>query len=217
MDYDIARKNMVESQVRPNRVTHAGIIEAMERVPRELFVPESLKGIAYVDEAIQIADGRYLMEPMVIGLLLQTAEIGRSDLVLEIGCGSGYGTALLAGLADTVVAVEDQPDLAQTATDNLVALEADNAAVMESALADGYAKQSPYNVIVFSGAVGEIPDAIIDQLADGGRLVSIISKSDGLGKGTLVQKFGKSIVRKEVFDAGSPELPGFHKRAAFAL
>lgn len=217
MDYELARRNMVESQVRTNRVTHAGLVEAMETVPREKFVPEHLAGIAYVDEAIPLGEGRFVMEPMVLALLLQTAEIDKDDVVLMVGCGSGYGAAIVARLAATVVVVEDNAALAQQATDNLVAMEADNVAIMESPMAEGNAKQGPYDVIVFNGAVGEIPDAIISQLADGGRLVAIVAKGDGLGKGTLVQKFGSSVVSREAFDAGTPVLPGFEKKAEFVL
>ncbi len=217
MDYELARRNMVESQVRTNRVTQAGLIEAMETIPREQFVPDHLAGIAYVDEAIPLGEGRFIMEPMVLALLLQTAEIDKDDVVLMVGCGSGYGAAIVARLANTVVAVEDNAALAQQATDNLVAMETDNVAIMESPMADGNVKQGPYDVIVFSGAVGEIPEAIIGQLADGGRLVAIVAKGDGLGKGTLVQKFGTSVVSREAFDAGTPVLPGFEKKAAFAL
>ncbi|MEK9677122.1 MAG: protein-L-isoaspartate O-methyltransferase [Rhodospirillaceae bacterium] len=217
MDYELARRNMVESQVRTNRVTHAGLVEAMETVPREKFVPEHLAGIAYVDEAIPLGEGRFVMEPMVLALLLQTAEIDKDDVVLMVGCGSGYGAAIVARLAATVVVVDDNAALAQQATDNLVAMEADNVAIMESPMAEGNAKQGPYDVIVFNGAVGEIPDAIISQLADGGRLVAIVAKGDGLGKGTLVQKFGSSVVSREAFDAGTPVLPGFEKKAEFVL
>jgi protein-L-isoaspartate(D-aspartate) O-methyltransferase len=217
MDYELARRNMVESQVRTNRVTHAGLIEAMETIPREKFVPENLAGIAYVDEAIPLGDGRFIMEPMVLALLLQTAEIDSDDVVLMVGCGSGYSAAIVARLAATVVAVEDNAALAQQATENLVAMEVDNVAIMESPMVDGNAKQGPYDAIIFSGAVGEIPDAIVRQLADGGRLVAVIAKGDGLGKGTLVQKFGSSVVSREVFDAGTPVLPGFEKKAEFAL
>ncbi len=217
MDYELARRNMVESQVRTNRVTHAGLVEAMETVPREKFVPEHLAGIAYVDEAIPLGEGRFVMEPMVLALLLQTAEIDKDDVVLMVGCGSGYGAAIVARLAATVVVVEDNAALAQQATDNLVAMEADNVAIMESPMAEGNAKQGPYDVIVFNGAVGEIPDAIISQLSDGGRLVAIVAKGDGLGKGTLVQKFGSSVVSREAFDAGTPVLPGFEKKAEFVL
>jgi protein-L-isoaspartate(D-aspartate) O-methyltransferase len=134
-----------------------------------------------------------------------------------VGCGSGYGAAIVARLAATVVVVDDNAALAQQATDNLVAMEADNVAIMESPMAEGNAKQGPYDVIVFNGAVGEIPDAIISQLADGGRLVAIVAKGDGLGKGTLVQKFGSSVVSREAFDAGTPVLPGFEKKAEFVL
>jgi len=217
MDYAAARHNMVESQIRPNQVLNSAIIEAMDEVPREKFVAEEHAGIAYVDEALKIGHQRYLMEPMAFARLLETAEIGAGDVVLDIGCGTGYSTAVLSKVAGTVVAVEDVGALARSATELLTELGVDNAAVIEGPLADGYAKQAPYDVIVFSGAISEVPDQILGQLADGGRLVCIIQSEDGLGRGTLTLKTGASIDRRDIFDAGSPVLPGFESKSKFTF
>jgi len=217
MDQATARRNMVENQVRTNKVTNVALIEALEELPRENFVPEALTGIAYVDEALPLGEGRFLLEPMVLALLLQHANIKSSDIVMEIAPGTGYSTAVLSKLANTVVAVESDESLAQVATDNLVELGIDNAAIMSGTLEDGYKKQAPYNVIIVSGSVEEIPDALISQLADGGRLMAIVGSSRTPGKGTMVQKFGNSVTLTEVFEAGSPALPGFEKRREFAL
>jgi len=217
MDYAAARRNMVESQIRPNRVLNAAIIAAMEDVPREKFVADDKAGIAYVDEALTIGGGRYLMEPMAFARLLETAEIGADDVVLDIGCGTGYSTAVLAKVAGTVVAVEEIAEFAKSASELLTELGVDNAAVIEGPLVDGYAKQAPYDVIVFSGAVGDVPGQILDQLADGGRLVCIIQAENGLGRGTLMLKVGATIDRRDVFDAGSPVLPGFESKSVFTF
>ncbi len=217
MDYAAVRHNMVESQIRTNDVTSTAIIAAMEEIPREKFVPDDKAGIAYIDEAIAVSDGRYLMEPMVLARLLQAAQIEESDVILDIGCGTGYSSAVLANLAGTVVAVEEDSDLAQKATSLLTELGIDNAAVIEAPLTSGYGKQSPYDVIVFSGAVEEIPQAVVDQLAEGGRLICILAKGDGLGRGTLLVKNGDSVLERELFDAGSPVLPGFAKKSAFTF
>ncbi len=217
MDYATARHNMVENQVRTNKVTNPALISALEELPREEFVPGALAGVAYVDEAIPLGSCRYLLEPMVLALMLQHAEIKPSDVVLEIGPGAGYSTAVLSRLASTVVAVEQDESLAKTATEKLVELGIDNAAIMTEPLTDGYKKQSPYNVIVISGCVEEVPDSLVSQLADGGRLVTVVGTSSTPGKGTLVRKFGASVTSIEIFEAGTPLLPGFEKRAEFAL
>ena len=217
MDFEAARHNMVESQIRPNEVTDRLIIEAMSEMPREAFVPERLAGVAYVDEALAVGNGRYLMEPMVLARLLQAAEIQAEDLALVIGCGSGYSAAVLARLAGTVVAIEATAELVNQASETLASLEIDNAAVIEATLTEGYPKQAPYDAILFGGAVSEVPRPLTDQLADGGRLVAVVAKSTGLGRGVLVTRHGASVVERDIFDAGTPLLPGFEPVPAFQL
>ena len=215
MDYLTARQNMVESQIRANRITHKGIIKGFEEIPRELFVPDHLMTVAYVDEKIMISEGRYLIQPMVLALLLQAAAIKTNDVVLEIGCGTGYSTAILARLGSTVVAVEEDEGLADLATKNMVELGVDNAAIMTSPLVEGYEKQGQYNVIVISGSVVGVPQKIIGQLADGGRIVTVLNKDDSLGRGIIMTKYGPSISSEEIFDAWTPFLPGFENRPSF--
>jgi len=217
MDFATARRNMVESQIRTNQVTDRRIIAALSDIPREIFVGADSVGIAYVDEALALGGNRYLMEPMAFARLLQTAEIGYDDVVLDIGCATGYTSAVLAQLAGTVVALEEDTDFAARAVELLAELKIDNVAVMEGALPEGHAGQAPYNIIFVSGAVSEVPEGIIGQLADGGRLVCIETADNGLGRGTLIKKFGESVSRRQVFDAGSPILPGFEVRPAFSF
>ena len=217
MDYSAARHNMVENQIRVNRVTHQGIINAFGEIPREVFVPDNLATLAYVDEKLMITEGRYLLQPMVLARLLQSAKIRPDDVVLEIGCGTGYSTAILASIANTVVAIEEDETLAKQATNNMVELGVDNAAIMTSPLAEGYKKQHPYNAIVLSGSVAKVPESILAQLIDGGRLVTVVNKHDSLGKGVLMTKFGGSISTEEIFDAWTPILPGFEIPPSFAF
>ena len=217
MDYAAARRNMVENQVRTNKVTNQPLIEALETLPRENFVPEALVGVAYVDEALPLSSGRYLLEPMVLALLLQHAEISPTDIVLEIAPGTGYSTAVIAKLASTVVAIEADKELANRATANLVESGIDNAAIMTAPLTGGYKKQAPYNVIVISGCVEEVPNSLMLQIADKGRLLAVVGSNGTLGKGTVFRKFGKSISSSEVFEAGTPVLPGFEIQSEFAL
>jgi len=214
-DFAAVRHNMVENQIRPNRVTDPRVIEAMEAVPRELFVPKSLRGLAYIDEDLEVAPGRYLMEPMVMARLLQAAEIGPDDVVLDIGCATGYGPAVLARLATTVVGLESDPALAERATTLLAELGADSAAVVTGPLEAGYAAQAPYDVIVIEGAVEVVPEAITDQLAEGGRLVCVVAGRGTVGKLTAFLRLHGAISRRTEFDAAVPPLPGFQSPPRF--
>jgi len=209
-----ARLTMIQSQVVPNKVTSRRVTAALNAVPRENFVPKALRGVAYVDEDLSVGEGRYLMEPMVFARLLQAADIGESDVVLDVGCATGYSTAVLAQMAATVVAVEENETLAARATEQLTALEVANAAVITAPLKDGYADQQPYDVIVLNGSVSRVPDILIDQLADGGRLVAVVR--DGVvGRAVLMTREGGIVNCLDLFDAAIPELPGFAKEAEF--
>ena len=216
MDFAAARRNMVDCQILPNRVTEQRLIEALGTVPREAFVPTEFKGVAYVDEAIPLSGGRYLMEPLVTARLIQAAEPKAQDLALVIGCGTGYGAAVLSHLAGTVVAVESDGGLAKEANQILSGLGMDTVAVMEGHLEKGYRKQAPYDVIFFDGAVADVLEAISSQLAEGGRLVAVVSK-DGLGKARLLTWHHDQVSSREVFDASTPLLPGFERSESFVF
>ena len=216
MDFAAARQNMVDCQILPNRVDDQRIVDALLKIPREKFVPDNLTGIAYVDEIVPLGGQRYVMEAMVVARLLQTAALNAEDVALSIGCGTGYATAILAQVVDTVVAVESHKGLAQKASENLAAIGLDNVAVVEGKLEDGNIDQGPYNVIFFDGAVQTVPDAICDQLAEGGRLVAIVA-GERVGTAYLYSRFGGVISKREVFDAGTPLLPGFGKQKAFVF
>ena len=215
--YAAARQNMVESQVRPNRVTDPRVVGAMLELPRERFVPETLRGIAYVDEDIPLGGERFLMEPMVLARLVQAARIVAGDTVLEIGAGSGYGAALMAQFATRVVALESDAALARQAQSVLATLGTTNVEVVTGALNQGHAAGAPYNVIVFGGAVAQIPTCIMDQLAEGGRLVAVVAAPGEPGRATLVTKVAGALSRRVVFDAGSRLLPGFQLEPGFAF
>lgn len=214
-NFATARFNMVEGQLRPNRVTHPALVEAMRDVPRELFVPKAARGIAYVDEDIAIGNGRYLMEPLVFGRLLQEAMIKPSDVVLDLGCGTGYSAAILARLASTVVAVDSDAELVARATELLGDLGIDNAVALQGDLTKGYPDQAPYDVIVLNGAVAEVPAVILDQLGDGGRLVAVVQPESGIGTAYLHQRVAGAVSRRPLFDAATPLLPGFGPKPRF--
>ena len=217
VDYQSARLNMVESQIRPNKVTDPAIIEVMLAVPRERFVPAPLRGIAYVDEDVPLGGGRYLMEPMVFGRLLQTAAIGRDDAVLDVGCGSGYASAVMAQLARRVVALEEDPALARSAAANFAELALSNVLLVDGPLAAGWSQLAPYDVILFNGAVAAIPPAIAGQLAKGGRLLAVVLADSGMGKAVLMTRVDDSFGQRIVFDAATPMLPGFAAQPGFVF
>ncbi len=217
VDFAAARSNMVESQIRTNKVTDPHLLDAFETTPRERFVPEPLRGIAYVDEDVALGGERFVMEPMVLAKLLQAARPGPGDVALDLGCGSGYATAILSRLVATVVALEVDAALAAAANQTLDELEIDNAVVVEGRLAEGYPKQAPYNVILLNGAVSEVPLAIADQLAEGGRLVTVVSVGAGLGRATLMRRDSGVISSRILCDAAVPVLPGFEATPGFVF
>ena len=216
-DFAAQRLNMVESQLRTNKVTDARLIKAMAEIARERFLPERLRGIAYIDEDIALGGGRYVIEPMVTARLIQAAQVAPGDLTLEIGTGTGYGTAVLSRLATTVLSVECDPALAKGATKVLSDLGFDNAVVVGGALQDGHAKQAPYDVIVIAGAVNHVPEQLLAQLAEGGRLVGVVVGADGIGRATLVHRRGGTTSARQLFDANTALLPGFVREAQFAF
>ncbi len=208
---------MVEGQLRPNRLTDLRAVDAFLAVPRELFVPKALRGIAYVDEDIHVGGGRHLLEPMVLARLIQELRVGREDVVLDIGCATGYSAAVLGRMAATVVALESDPDLAEVATRNLVAAGIDNALVMRGPLADGWSAQAPYDVILLDGAVTRIPDTLFEQLSDGGRLAAVVQGDGPVGKARLYQKVDGIVSGRTVFEASCRTLPGFEPRDGFVF
>ena len=218
MDYAAVRHNMVESQLRTCKVTNSHLIDAMDDVPRERFVPKQLSSIAYVDEDLQVAPGRYLMEPLVLARLLQAAAITEEDVALDIGCGTGYSAAVLGRLAGTVVGLEADSGLADAAGDTLSAVGADNVIVVSGNLADGYSRQGPYGVILFSGGIPFVPPAIIDQLAEGGRMVAVLrGPGEAIGRATLWVKLRGELSHRVVCDASVPPLPGIQADTAFTF
>src|SRR5215471_8341764 len=179
--YEAARTHMIDSQLRPNKVTDERLLDAIAETHRELFLPEHLRAIAYIDEDLPLGGGRYLMEPMVAARLLQAAAIERTDTVLIVGAGTGYEAALAAFLARSVVALEEDPDLAQRARAALVEHVIASVSVVEGPLREGYRPRAPFDVILFGGAVAEVPSEIVSQLAEDGRLLAVIKPGNAVG------------------------------------
>jgi protein-L-isoaspartate(D-aspartate) O-methyltransferase len=216
------RINMVESQVRPSDITDRRIIRAMLDVPREAFVPSSLQALAYMDEAVPAVEpaggrsARFLLAPRTFAKLVQLAEIGPDAIVLDVGCATGYSTAVLARLANAVVAVEVDAALAGRATQTLRQLGVNNALVIEGALEMGAPSHAPFDAILLEGAVPRVPGELLEQLKDGARLVAVIA--DGtFGRAQVWQRTGKVFDSRPVFDAGAEPLPGFARQADFVF
>jgi protein-L-isoaspartate(D-aspartate) O-methyltransferase len=216
--FDRARENMVNGQILPNRVNHPGLVAALKAVPREKFLPRHLQNIAYVDEDIAVGGGRYLPEPVVLARLVQAAGIMPTDVVLDIGCGTGYSSAILGQIAGTVLCLEHSKEMAAQAEAHLKAQGVINAAVIyKSDLTAGYKDQGPYDAILINGSVPVIPDAILAQLAAGGRLVTVLSKHGHMGIAVLVTRTADGFIRTDLFDAATPTLAGFELPDAFSF
>ncbi|WP_341899252.1 protein-L-isoaspartate O-methyltransferase [Ferrovibrio terrae] len=213
-----ARRQMVLTQLRPNKVIDEQVIDAMAALPREQFVPKTYRGVAYMDEDVAVAPGRYLMEPMVLARLLQEAEIQPSEVALVVGAATGYEVAVLAKLTSTVIGLEADAVLSQLAGATLQGLGIDNVALVEGALKDGLAKQGPFNIILLAGAVPEISPALLDQLAEGGRLIGVLRAADApIGQAVIVKRNGSLFPQRVLFDSGTPGLPGFDRPAGFVF
>lgn len=221
MDYAIQRKNMVESQVRPSDVTDRRIIRAMLDLPREEFVPERVRGLAYMDGSVQLVETggktrRSLLAARVFAKLVQAAQIEPTATVLDVGAGTGYSSALLAQLAGRVVALESDAGLLKTAREKLPPVDGGKVTVVEGDLASGWAAEGPYDAIVVEGAIETVPSDLMDQLKDGGRLVAIVGDVRS-GRATVWRRDGGAFGATEVFDANAEILPGFKKAHAFAF
>ena len=220
IDFAQARIKMVDGQVRTTDVTDLALLSAFLDVPREEFVPAERRAIAYIDEDVQIAAAqggnppRYLMEASPLAKLLQLAEISPSDIVLDVGCGTGYASALLSRLASSVIALESDPALAALANSKLAALGCDNVAVVQGELSKGYSDEAPYEVIFIGGAVDEVPEALFEQLKEGGRMVVVEGRGNS-GVAKLYLKSGGDVAGRRAFNAAIKPLPGFESAPTF--
>lgn len=215
-DFATRRTVMVDSQVRPSDVTKFPIIDAMLNVPRERFVPGAMREAAYVGETLDLGSGRSLLEPRTLAKMLDALDIGPGELVLDIAPGYGYSAAVIARLAEAVVAVEEDEDMASEAQATLSDVGADNVAVVTGALAEGAPKHGPYDVITIQGGVEEVPAALAAQLKDGGRIGCLFMEG-ALGTCRIGHKIDGQISWRFAFNAAAPVLPGFAREASFAL
>lgn len=215
-DYAAQRRNMVDSQVRPSDVPDRRIQAAMAEVPRERFVPAARRAMAYAETAVEVVPGRFLLEPRTLAKLIALAEVDGEDRVLVVGCTTGYSTAVLARLAKKVMGLETDADLVRVATEALPAVGAANTEVVQGSLGDGHKPGAPYDVILIDGAVETVPEAILAQLAEGGRLVTVVQEGTQ-GRAHLFLKTQGHAGDRPEFDAVAPLLPGFRKPVGFVF
>jgi protein-L-isoaspartate(D-aspartate) O-methyltransferase len=215
-EYSTRRRMMVDTQVRPSDVTKFPIIGAMLSVPRELFVPDARREAAYAGEDLDLGGGRVMLQARTLAKMLDSLNIQNDELVMDIGSGFGYSAAVMARMAQAVVAVEEDETMAGEAQALLSDIGADNVVVHAGALVRGADEHGPYDVIVVQGGVGVLPDAILAQLKDGGRIACLFMEGK-LGVVRLGHKKGSDVTWRFEFNASAPVLPGFEQQFAFAL
>lgn len=208
-DFALARRNMIDGQLRPNRVTNAQLLAAVATLPRERFLPDGLQSVAYADDDVPLGGGRYLMEPMVLARLIQALQVQPEDSALVVASGCGYGAALLSRLVKSVVALESDPSLAAVAERTAKELSLTGIRHTIGPLEEGDGS-GPFDAILIEGAVREVPAALLGQLAKGGRLTTVVANPSGaLGVAQLFVREGDAASARPLFDAGTPLLPGF--------
>jgi protein-L-isoaspartate(D-aspartate) O-methyltransferase len=217
VDYVSARTRMVDNQLRTNDVTDYSVLDAIQAVPREMFVPSTRRALAYIDEDVPLGDnGRALMKPHVFGKLIQAAGLLPADVVLIVGAGTGYSAAVVARIASAVFALEQDTRLADQARATLSTLGADTVSVVTGPLTSGWAADAPYDAIIVEGAVEFVPTALFDQLRDGGRLVAIEGHGRA-GRARLYTRSGSDVSGRLVFNCAARPLPGFARPKEFVF
>lgn len=214
MDFELARRNMVASQVLVNKVNDPLVIDAISQVPREKFLPVARQNLAYLDQDLELSTGRWLMQPMVAARLIQLADLKAQDNVLVLPCGGGYMSVLISKIVESVVSIEEDEMVYSSVSKTISQLAPDNVVVINSPVKEGCSAESPFDVIFFDGGVEEIPDNIQHQLADKGRLVAVFN--DGkVGRATIIERYGDAFGKRVEFDVRIPTLPEFKVKNTF--
>ena len=219
-NFAVQRKNMVEGQVRTSDVTDRRVLRAMDELPREIFAPEDMRPLAYFDQDLRVSAGmasaRYLLAPSLFAKMVQALDLDQGQVVLDVGCATGYGSAVMARMVQTVVGLEVDPDLAETASRTLSGLSVDNVVVVTGPLNAGWGGEGPYDAIMLNGAVPEVPQGLLSQLKAGGRLVAVVAQ-ESVGCVTLFTRSGSHFSSRTLFDATAPSLPGFAVKPHFVF
>jgi protein-L-isoaspartate(D-aspartate) O-methyltransferase len=219
VDFEQLRRNMVDSQIRTNDVTDLRLLDAILSVPRELFVPENRQELAYTDEDVEITatgNKRYVMKPVPLARLIQLADVRPGDVVLEVGCGTAYASAIMSRVAKTVIALDDNAEIGELAKNALEAAGCGNVVTVTGPIANGFAVNAPYDVVFVNGAVDEVPAALFGQLKEDGRLVAVEGNGNA-GVAKLYMKHDGHVAGRKVFNASVKPLPGLRKEPGFVF
>ncbi len=219
-DFERARRQMVDTQIRTSAITDHALLAAMGDVPRERFVPKERRAVAYAEVTHTLGGGkRKLPTPGIFAKLVQLADVDENDVVLDLGCGTGYSVAVLAKLASAVVGVETDEALVEEANTILADLDIGNAAVLAGDMHEGLPKEAPFDVILFEGGVDYVPDELFKQLREGGRLVAMIAEREGMMMSTahIYYKTSQGVSQRSTFDAAIPHLGTFRNKPEFSL
>ena len=216
MDDAARRRNMIENQLRPSNVSDPRVLDAMEAVPRPPFLPAQLKAVAYSDDDIELPDGRFLIEPLVLGRMLEAAAPDPEGTALVVGCDTGYAAVVLARLTATVFAVVDPARVDEIET-RTAALDADNVfPIASTSPLEGHPDKAPYDLVIVIGRVPQVPEALAAQLVEGGRLMAVVGDRR-MGRGTLVTRVHGHLGRRALFDAAIPALRGLETKPVFTF
>lgn len=217
MDFAQTRKVMVDSQVRVNDVTAPEVVGAFSTVPREVFVPKSMRASAYAELEIETSETRAMWLPRDLGKLLVAFEAKPSDVSLVVGAGAGYSSALLGHMTDAVIALEDDEALVDAMAERFAKIGMDEAVAVQGDLAKGLPDQGPFDIILVAGMIETLPQAWLDQLSDGGRLGVVVASGRGVGAARLYKRAGDTFSCREAFECCPPVLPGFEAEQAFVF
>jgi len=217
MDFDAARRVMVDTQIRPNDVTDPDIVHAFLRVPREAFVPRSRRSVAYSELEIATGEARALWTPRDTGKLIAALDPGRGDACLVLAAGAGFEAALLGHLCETVIAVDEDAETVNRLAERMAELGMDRVVPVEAPILEGLPDQGPFDLIVICGMVEHVPETLKHQLGEGGRLAAVVEMDDALGRGRVYTRAGETVSYRDVFDATPPKLEAFNLPRAFVF
>ena len=218
MDFKIARKNMVENQIRANKVTSLNVINAFLDVPREKFVPDALQEISYVDEDIQLSRNRFMMKPMILARLFQSLNLKGNENILHVGSNSGYGSAILSRMCSSVISLESDKKLFETSIHTFSNMGFDNVVPLHGSMENGVEKEAPFDIIFIEGSIETEPKSLLGQLNDNGKLIAIIRPANiKIGKAKLFFKIINEIGLENLFDAQVSKLSIFKSKTKFSF
>ena len=218
MDFKIARKNMVENQIRANKVTSLNVINAFLDVPREKFVPDALQEISYVDEDIQLSRNRFMMKPMILARLFQSLNLKGNENILHVGSNSGYGSAILSRMCSSVISLESDKKLFETSIHTFSNMGFDNVVPLHGSMENGVEKEAPFDIIFIEGSIETEPKNLFGQLNENGKLIAIIRPANiKIGKAKLFFKISNEIGLENLFDAQVSKLSIFKSKTKFSF